>query len=190
MKKCKNKKKEETTEKEEVVNENELNGQQEDTQTTQPEEENKDTDELAEALEKNRELNDKYLRLYAEYDNYRRRTAQEKIDGMKMALAPLMKDLLPVLDDYERAIDSINKIEDKSQFDGIVLIYNKFLKTLKDKGLEEIEAKGKEFNTDEHEALTMVPGDESMKNKVVDVVTKGYKLNGTVIRYARVVVGA
>lgn len=189
MKKCKNKK-EETAKKEEVVNKNNVNEKQENAQTTQPDNEEKDTDELTEALEKNKELNDKYLRLYAEYDNYRRRTAQEKIDSMKMSSAPLMKDLLPVLDDYERAIDSINKMENKSQFDGIVLIYNKFLKTLKDKGLEEIEAKGKEFNTDEHEALTMVPGDESMKNKVVDVITKGYKLNGTVIRYARVVVGA
>lgn len=189
MKKCKNKK-EETAKKEEVVNENNVNEKQENAQTTQPDNEEKDTDELTEALEKNKELNDKYLRLYAEYDNYRRRTTQEKIDSMKMSSAPLMKDLLPVLDDYERAIDSINKMEDKSQFDGIVLIYNKFLKTLKDKGLEEIEAKGKEFNTDEHEALTTVPGDESMKNIVVDVITKGYKLNGTVIRYARVVVGA
>ena len=140
--------------------------------------------------EKFNELNDKYLRLYSEYDNYRKRTANEKIDLIKTAAEGTILAMLPVLDDFERALTTMEKSEDKAHYEGVMLIYNKLKHTLEQKGLEEIKAMGEPFNTDEHEALTQIPApDESQKDKVIDVVQKGYKLNGKVIRYARVVVG-
>ncbi|MCQ2315123.1 MAG: nucleotide exchange factor GrpE [Bacteroidales bacterium] len=147
-------------------------------------------DPLEELREKYDELNDKYVRLYSEYDNYRKRTANEKIELIKTAAESTINAMLPVLDDFERALPTMEKSEDKSNYEGALLIYNKLKKTLEQKGLEEIEANGTEFNTDEHEALTQIPApDESMKGKVLDVIQKGYKLNGKVIRFARVVVG-
>lgn len=147
-------------------------------------------DPLAELQEKYDELNDKYVRLYSEYDNYRKRTANEKIELIKTAAEGTISAMLPVLDDFERALPTMEKSEDKSNYEGALLIYNKLKKTLEQKGLEEINANGAEFNTDEHEALTQIPApDESMKGKVMDVIQKGYKLNGKVIRFARVVVG-
>ena len=140
--------------------------------------------------EKFNELNDKYLRLYSEYDNYRKRTANEKIELIKTAAENTILALLPVLDDFERALPTMEKEEDKTHYEGMMLIYNKLKRTLEQKGLEEIKATGEPFNTDEHEALTQIPApSEDMKDKVIDVVQKGYKLNGKVIRYARVVVG-
>ena len=140
--------------------------------------------------EKFNELNDKYLRLYSEYDNYRKRTANEKIELIKTAAEGTILALLPVLDDFERALPTMEKSEDKTHYEGMMLIYNKLKRTLEQKGLEEIKANGEPFNTDEHEALTQIPApSEDMKDKVIDVVQKGYKLNGKVIRYARVVVG-
>ena len=140
--------------------------------------------------EKFNELNDKYLRLYSEYDNYRKRTANEKIELIKTAAESTIIALLPILDDFERALPTMEKSEDKTHYEGIMLIYNKLKRTLEQKGLEEIKATGEPFNTDEHEALTQIPApSEDMKDKVIDVVQKGYKLNGKVIRYARVVVG-
>lgn len=154
------------------------------------EEVNKDKDPMAELQAKHNELNDKYIRLYSEYDNFRRRTANEKIELIKTASEDTIKVMLPVLDDFERALPTIEKSEDKSNYEGVLLIYNKLKKTLEQKGLEEIIANGAEFNTDEHEALTQIPApEESLKGKVIDVIQKGYKLNGKVIRYARVVVG-
>ena len=136
------------------------------------------------------ELNDKYLRLYSEYDNYRKRTANEKIELLKTAAESTINALLPVLDDFERALPVMEGREDKTDYEGIVLIYNKLKRALEQKGLEEIKAVGETFNTDEHEALTQIPApEESQKDKVIDVIQKGYKLNGKVIRYARVVVG-
>ena len=136
------------------------------------------------------ELNDKYLRLYSEFDNYRKRTAKEKIDLLATASEGVIKDVLPVLDDFERALQNMEKNGNEADMQGVTLIFNKLKNTLKSKGLEEIEAKGTEFNTDEHEALTMIPApDEESKGKVLDVIQKGYKLNGKVIRFARVVVG-
>ena len=140
--------------------------------------------------EKFNELNDKYLRLYSEYDNYRKRTANEKIELIKTAAEGTILALLPILDDFERALPTMEKSEDKTHYEGIMLIYNKLKRTLEQKGLEEIKAVGEPFNTDEHEALTQIPApSEDMKDKVIDVVQKVYKLNGKVIRYARVVVG-
>ena len=145
---------------------------------------------LEEAKAKYAELNDTYLRLYSEFDNYRKRTAKEKLELSATASASVMKDLLPVLDDFERALQNMEKNGNEADLQGVTLIYNKLKTTLQKKGLEEIVAIDCEFNTDEHEALTMIPApDESKKGKVLDVVQKGYKLNGTVIRFARVVVG-
>jgi len=161
--------------------------------------ENKEKEEINEEIEeakeenfeeKFNELNDKYLRLYSEYDNYRKRTANEKIELIKTAAEGTILALLPILDDFERALPTMENLEDKTHYEGIMLIYNKLKRTLEQKGLEEINAIGETFNTDEHEALTQIPApDESQKDKVIDVIQKGYKLNGKVIRYARVVVG-
>lgn len=151
---------------------------------------NKNDKHLDELKEKYDELNDKYLRLFSEFDNYRKRTAKEKIELSKTASESIMVDLLPILDDFERALQTMENKDTDANYEGVVLIYNKFKRTLEQKGLEEINAKDAVFDTDEHEALTNVPvADESQKGKVLDVIQKGYKLNGKVIRYARVVVG-
>ena len=145
---------------------------------------------LEEEKAKYAELNDKYLRLFSEFDNHRKRTAKEKLDLMATASENVIKDILPVLDDFERALQNMEKNGNESDIQGVTLIYNKLKDTLKKKGLEEIEAMDADFNTDEHEALTMIPApDESKKGKVLNVIQKGYKLNGKVIRFARVVVG-
>ena len=145
---------------------------------------------LEEEKAKYAELNDKHLRLQAEFDNFRKRTAKEKIDLTVTASESVIKDILPVLDDFERALQNMEKNGNEADMQGVTLIFNKLKDTLRKKGLEEIEAMDAEFNTDEHEALTMIPApEEDKKGKVLDVIQKGYKLNGKVIRFARVVVG-
>ena len=145
---------------------------------------------IEEARAKFAELNDKHLRLQAEFDNFRKRTAKEKLDLTVTASENVIKDILPVLDDFERALQNMEKNGNEADMQGVTLIFNKLKDTLKKKGLEEIEAMDAEFNTDEHEALTMIPApEEDKKGKVLDVIQKGYKLNGKVIRFARVVVG-
>ena len=115
---------------------------------------------------------------------------QDKLEISATAAAIVIKDLLPVLDDFERAIQNMEKNGNEADLQGVTLIYNKLKNTLKAAGLEEINAQGADFSTDEHEALTQIPApDESHKGKVLDVIQKGYKLNGKVIRFARVVVG-
>ncbi|MCK9448254.1 MAG: nucleotide exchange factor GrpE [Bacteroidales bacterium] len=136
------------------------------------------------------ELNDKYVRLFSEFDNYRKRTIKEKIELIKTASEEVITLLLPVLDDFERALTAaeISK-ETKKQFEGVALIYNKFKKVLEQKGLEEIQAQGMAFDTDYHEAMSHIPApNDEMKGKVIDVIEKGYSLNGKVIRFAKVVV--
>ena len=136
------------------------------------------------------ELNDKYLRMFSEFDNYRKRTAKEKLDMAATASEGVIKDLLPVFDDFERALQNMEKNGNEADLQGVTLIFNKLKNVLKAKGLEEIDAMNTEFNTDEHEALTLIPAPtEEQKGKVLDVIQKGYKLNGKVIRFARVVVG-
>lgn len=136
-------------------------------------------------------LNDKYLRLFSEFDNFRKRTLKEKIELNKTASEEIITALLPVLDDFERAIIALESEKDvKESLEGILLIYNKFLKTLQQKGLEEMQALHQTFDTDFHEALTNIPASKpELKGKVVDVIQKGYLLHGKVIRFARVVVG-
>ena len=149
-----------------------------------------DKEALEEEKAKFAELNDKYLRLFSEFDNHRKRTAKEKLDLTATASENVIKDILPVFDDFERALQNMEKNGNEADAQGVRLIFNKLKDTLKKKGLEEIDAMDAEFNTDEHEALTMIPApEEDKKGKVLDVIQKGYKLNGKVIRFARVVVG-
>jgi len=144
-----------------------------------------------EYLQKIDELNDKFLRLYSEFDNYRRRTSKEKLELAKTASEELIIELLPVLDDFERALKSAEDAKDcEAVKEGMELIYSKLSNVLAKKGLAQIEAKGEEFDTDYHEAITYIPAPSGdMKGKVVDEVEKGYKLNDKVIRYTKVVIG-
>jgi molecular chaperone GrpE len=138
-------------------------------------------------------LNDKYLRLYAEFDNYKRRTAKERIELFKTANADVIKSMLSVLDDFDRAKKSMEIAKDiEAVKEGIQLIHHKLKSTLQSQGLTEMESiVGKAFDTDLHEAITNVPApSEDLKGKVMDEVEKGYLLNEKVIRYAKVVVGS
>lgn len=148
-------------------------------------------DKLTEAKDDLAKTKDSYLRLMAEFDNYRRRTSQEKLDMVATAAEDTIKGLLPVLDDCERAMKALADSEDSPVAkEGTELIYNKLMSYLKSKGLSEIEAMGEEFDTDNHEAVAQLPvAEEDRKGKVFDVVQTGYKLNGKVIRFAKVVVG-
>lgn len=140
-------------------------------------------DELAEAK-------DKYLRLYSEFENFRRRTAKEKLDMVQSANEQLIKSLLPVMDDFERAEKAFQATESK-ELEGFILIGNKFKKTLEQSGVTPMNIQtGTAFDADVHEAITQLPApEENLKGKILDVVEKGYLLNDKVIRYAKVVVG-
>jgi molecular chaperone GrpE len=140
-------------------------------------------DELAEAK-------DKYLRLYAEFDNFRRRTAKERIELIQSAGEQLLKALLPVADDFDRAEKAFSGKTDK-EAEGFFLIQNKFRKILEQNGVKVMDTSTGEFNPDVHDAITQVPAqDEKQKGKIVDVVEKGYVLNEKVIRHAKVVIGS
>ncbi len=144
-------------------------------------------EELQSSLE---ESNDKFLRLFSEFDNYRKRVTKERIELSKTAAEGVITALLPVLDDLERASQmALEKKEKGADEEGIVLIYNKFKSILRQKGIEEIPSEGSPFDTDYHEAVTHIPADdERHKGQVVEEIRKGYLLNGKVIRHARVVV--
>lgn len=174
--------------------EKDINGQEELTDTPQNQDNSveNETENSSEQTpeEKYNELNDKFLRLYAEFDNYRRRTNKEKVELIANANEKLLLDLIPTIDDFERAIVNNEKVEDIEAIkEGFVLIYNKFRSALEAKGLKQMQAKGEAFDSDLHEAIANVPGDESQKGKVIDDVEKGYFLNEKVIRFAKVVVG-
>ena len=147
--------------------------------------------ELDEANEKIANLEDKYLRQVAEFDNYRKRTIKEKAELIKNGGERAIESILPVLDDFERAMSNMAKDENASEIlTGVELIYNKFTAILKQNGLQKIETEGADFNTDFHEAIAMIPTtDESLKGKVLDCVQTGYMLNEKVIRHAKVAVG-
>ena len=132
-----------------------------------------------------------YLYLMADMDNFRKRTLKEKADLIKNGAESAMRDLLPVVDDLERALDAINKGGDLDSLkEGVDLIYNKFVKYLESQHVTPIDSTGKDFDTDVHEAVTMVPApDPSMKGKVIDTTIKGYMINDKVLRHAKVVVG-
>lgn len=133
---------------------------------------------------------DRYLRLFAEFENYKKRTARERIEMFKTAGEDIVLSLLPVLDDFERALKEIEKIED-NHFKGVGLINNKLRETLRSKGLEMMEVKqGDSFDSEAHEAITQIPApDKKLKGKIIDVVEKGYTLGDKIIRYPKVVIG-
>lgn len=148
-------------------------------------------DELSVDSKELEEMKDKHLRLQAEFENYRRRTLKEKADLISTAGEKVLVNLLPVIDDLDRALESTASAQDVNAVrEGLELIVNKFQNFLKNNGVAEIEAKNQDFDADKHEAVTKFPApSEDMKGKVIDVVQKGYTINGKVMRYAKVVVG-
>lgn len=141
--------------------------------------------------EEKTELSDKYLRLSAEFQNYRRRTAKEKMDLIQTAGRDVIKVLLPVLDDFDRAKKAADADDSVEAFsEGVQLVYEKLNRVLEQKGLKALDTDGKVFNADFHEALTEIPAPtEELKGKIIDTIEKGYSLNDKIIRYAKVVVG-
>ena len=137
------------------------------------------------------DLKDRHMRLQAEFDNYRKRTMKERMELLKTANESLLMSLLPVVDDFDRANQTLDAVEEESPVkEGVALIYTKFQDFLKQNGIKEIEAKGQAFDTDLHEAITKIPAPtKALKGKIIDVVQKGYYLNDKVIRFAKVVIG-
>jgi molecular chaperone GrpE len=156
------------------------------------EEETAQNQESAKLRAELNEMKDKYLRLYSEFDNFRKRTAKEKADLFKTANQDLMTSLLPVLDDLERARNAMEAAKDVAAVkEGVELVFHKIGNTLQQKGLKAMEAIGEPFDPDLHEAITQVPApEENMKGKVIDEVEKGYSLGDKVIRFAKVIIGA
>ena len=137
------------------------------------------------------ESKDKYLRLYAEFDNFKKRTMKEKLDLMRTAAQDTMTSLLPVLDDFDRAKKAADEGNEKEQFsEGVQLVYQKLITTLQARGLKPMESNGETFDPEMHEAITEIPApNDDLKGKIVDTIEKGYILNDKIIRYAKVVVG-
>lgn len=159
---------------------------QESAETTEPDVE----EQLAKAQERIAELEDKNLRMMAEFDNYRRRTNKEKLELMATAGERIFKEMLPLVDDFERAVAVMDKTNDINAVrEGIKLIQQKFISFLDKQDVHAIETEGADFNTDEHEAVTTFAAGEDKKGKVIDCTQKGYKLGEKVIRFAKVVVG-
>ncbi|NRA91253.1 MAG: nucleotide exchange factor GrpE [Psychroserpens sp.] len=172
--------------KDQTLNDTENNTQ--DAQETQVEELSAE-DRLQEELQKEK---DKFLRLFAEFENYKKRTAKERIDLFKTASEDVMIAMLPVLDDFERALMHIEEDKEAEELrKGVLLIYNKLISTLNQKGLSKMEVQsGDDFDADVHEAITQIPApSDDLKGKIVDVVEKGYKLGDKVIRFPKVVIG-
>lgn len=148
-------------------------------------------DELSVLKEELEEQKNKYLRLFAEFDNFKKRNAKERLELFKTAGQDVIRDLLPVLDDFHRAAKAYEQDNNAENYaNGLKLIQEKFQKTLQQKGLKVIESVGKEFNVEQHEAIAEVPAPtDEQKGKIIDEVESGYTLNDTIIRYAKVVVG-
>ena len=148
-------------------------------------------EEIVELKQQVGELKDKYLRVYAEFENFRKRSVREKLDIIKMAAQDTMAALLPVLDDFDRAKKAADTEESVESFsEGVELVYHKLYNTLKVQGLEAMESTGQAFDAELHEAVTEIPApSEEMKGKVIDTIEKGYKLKDKIIRHAKVVVG-
>ena len=172
----------------------EQNPQAEEPKKKQKKEERKDEalrKQVAELTDNLAKEKDSYLRLMAEFETFRRRSAEDRLNLIASASAKTIEGLLPVLDDCERAMQMLENSSDEAAKEGTSLIYNKLMDYLKTQGLARIEAKGEVFNTDFHEAVTQFPApSEDLKGKVIDVVQTGYTLGGKVLRYAKVVVGA
>jgi molecular chaperone GrpE len=174
--------------------ENEMNLNAEETASvsdnTGVEEEDSLTAEQKIELELSKEK-DKFLRLFAEFENYKKRTSKERMDLFKTANQEVLQAMLPILDDFDRALIEIGKSEDDALLQGVSLIHEKFKSTLLSKGLEEVEVRtGDVFNADYAEAITQIPAaSEALKGKIVDVLEKGYKLGDKIIRFPKVVIG-
>lgn len=160
-------------------------------QTENASEATTEEDELAKAKRELAEWKDKYMRLFAEFDNFRKRNAKERIELISTAAGDILKEMLPVIDDFDRAIKANETLEDVAVIkEGFTLIHNKMYKKLESKGLKPIDATGKPFDTDFHEAITSIPApSEDLKGKVVDEVEKGYLLHEKVLRFSKVVIG-
>ena len=173
------------------LNDEQAQSQTEENQADEDSENSSEQDELSVVKNELEELKDKHLRLQAEFDNYRRRTLKEKAELISSAGEKVLKDLLPVIDDLDRAMESTATAQDVAAVrEGLDLIVNKFQNFLKNNGVSEIDAKEQDFDADKHEAVTKFPApSEDLKGKVIDVVQKGYTLNGKVMRFAKVVVG-
>ncbi|WP_109298883.1 nucleotide exchange factor GrpE [Aquimarina sp. AU474] len=159
-----------------------------------PQEENLKEEELDIETQLKEELDkekDKFLRLFAEFENYKKRTSKERVELFKTASQDVIQSMLPVLDDFDRALKEIEKSKDKELSKGVELIHNKLKEALKSKGLEQVGVKaGDVFNADDHEAITQIPApSDDLKGKIVDVIEKGYKLGDKVIRFPKVVTG-
>lgn len=178
-----------------VVKDNVLEEENIVNQAEEPVEEKTDEDPAAKIAELQEQLEHEkkeYLFLMADFENFRRRTLKEKADLIKNGAEGAMRDLLPVVDDFERALEAINKGGDLDSLkEGVDLIYNKFVKYLESQHVTAIDSTGKDFDTDVHDAVTMFPAsDPSMKGKVIDTTIKGYMINDKVLRHAKVVVGS
>ena len=174
---------------EEILNEENTEQQAQEQVTQEENTSEKKIAELEEQLEKEKK---EYLFLMADFENFRKRTIKEKADLIKNGTESAMRELLPVVDDLEHALDAINKGGDlESLKEGVDLIYNKFVKYLESQHVKAIDSTGEDFDTDVHEAVTMFPApDPSMKGKVIDTTIKGYMINDKVLRHAKVVVGS
>ena len=152
------------------------------------EEASSEKEQLKADLEKEK---DKFLRLFAEFENYKRRTSKERIEMFKTANQDVITAMLPILDDFDRAMVEISKAKDKNLLKGVELIHNKFKETLRHKGMEQMQVnEGDHFDADIHEAITQIPApSDKLKGKIVDVVEKGYKLGDRIIRFPKVVTG-
>ena len=162
------------------------------TENPQQQEFKEGTEDAAKLKQQVEEAKDKYLRLYADYENFRRRTAKERIDFFKTANQDLIKVLLPVLDDFERARKAFENegLDTKTLKEGVELIFQKLFKTLESKGLKTMQSLGETFDSDLHEAITQIPSPSpELKGKIVDELEKGYYLEDKVIRFARVIIG-
>lgn len=150
-----------------------------------------DLDEVENLQDKYDDLNNNHLRLHAEFDNYRKRTLKEKMEIIKAGGERVLSDMIPLIDDFERALETVQKADNKEAIvEGLELIYNKFIGFLNQNGVKEIEAIGEKFDADKFEAITTIPvQDESQKDVVVDCIQKGYKLDEKVLRFPKVIVG-
>ena len=151
----------------------------------------KEIDKLEEMEQKLAEMNDKFLRLYSDFENFRKRTSKEKLEMIQFASVETIKDILPIVDDYERAIDDLNKQDNipETSKEGLQLVYTKLITFLTQKGVKPIEAKGEKFDENLHEAITQFPAnDESQKGLVIEEVSKGYTMFDKVIRFSKVIV--
>ncbi|MEQ6124103.1 nucleotide exchange factor GrpE [Pseudotenacibaculum sp. MALMAid0570] len=174
--------------KEEKIHEEEIKNQEQEAQSEENQEVVKEEPTAEDLLQQEK---DKYLRLFAEFENYKKRTTRERIELFKTASQELMTSLLPILDDFDRGLTEIKKAKDKELLKGMQLINDKFKSTLTQKGLSEIKVKqGDTFDAEVHDAITQIPApNNKLKGKIIDAVEKGYKLGDKIIRHPKVVVG-